>query len=103
MEEVAGGAPQHVRYARRPNTLRGLRACKMCKLIKTLAQFQDEFCDNCWMHWADGEPAAEFARQKKRTRALDIAMEETTADFEGMVAMMRPGDSWVAKWLQMGA
>ena len=98
---MGGGA--HVRYARRPNTLRGLRACRGCKLIKTLLQFQDEFCDNCWVHWADGEPAVEFARQKKRTRALDIAMEQTTADFEGMVAMMRPADSWVAKWMQMGA
>ena len=101
MDFDGGEAPAHeaVRYARRPDTLRGLRACRGCRLIKTLAQFQAEFCDNCWRHWADGEPAVAL----KHGRRLDYALENTTPNYEGMVAMMRPHDSWAAKWLQMGA
>ena len=92
-------AHQPVRYAQRPESLRGLRACRSCRLIKTVKQFQDDFCNNCWRHWADGEPASTF----KALAKLDIALENTTDDFEGMVAMMRPHDSWAARWLQMGA
>ena len=30
-----------------PDTMRGLRACLKCKLIKSIKQFQDEGCENC--------------------------------------------------------
>jgi hypothetical protein len=30
-----------------PSELKGLRACMVCSLIKTHAQFLDEGCDNC--------------------------------------------------------
>ncbi|RNA22490.1 transcription elongation factor SPT4 [Brachionus plicatilis] len=68
-----------------PSTLRDLRACKICSLIKTLDQFDNEGCDNC----------DEFLHLKgNRDRVFDC----TSSNFDGMIAMMDPSDSWVAKW-----
>ena len=88
-----------VAYAARPDSLLSLRACVACRLVKTLNQFQDSFCENCWHDWADGATPGSL----KKTRCMDLAMENTTADFEGMTSMMRPFDSWVGKWLKMSA
>jgi len=94
MEDTDSG----VRYAKRPDTLMNLRACLTCRLVKTLEQFQDAFCDNCWRSWSDsGQPPSSL----KKGRCLDIALERTTADFEGLTSMMRPSDSWVSKWLKL--
>jgi transcription elongation factor SPT4 len=30
-----------------PNSLKGIRACKRCGILKTLDQFVNEGCDNC--------------------------------------------------------
>lgn len=30
-----------------PRDLRGLRACLVCSLIKTIDQFENDGCDNC--------------------------------------------------------
>jgi hypothetical protein len=97
MADAGGGGG--VLYAARPDSLLSLRACSTCRLVKTLNQFQDGFCDNCWREWADGATPGSL----KKTRCMDLAMENTTADFEGMTSMMRPFDSWVGKWLKMSA
>ena len=86
-------------YAHRPDTLRNLRACTSCCLIKSLNQFVESFCDNCWADWASGQLPSSL----NRGECLDIAQERTTADFEGVVSMMRPSASWVARWLRMRA
>ena len=86
-----------VLYAQRPDSLRGLRACITCKLLKTLNQFADAFCENCQGDWAGGSLPSSMNRQE----ATELALEHTTDDFEGLVAMMRPTESWVAKWLKM--
>ena len=84
-------------YAQRPNSLRQLRACRYCKLIKTMHQFEKELCDNCWSEWTDGASPDETSDAKTRTAAED----NTTDDFVGQVAMLRPDASWVARWLRM--
>ena len=60
-------------------------------------QFEKELCDNCWSEWTDGTSPSETSDAKKRTAAED----NTTDDFVGQVAMFRPDDSWVARWLRM--
>lgn len=68
-----------------PSTLKDLRACKICCLIKTLDQFDEEGCDNC-----------ERFLHLKGNR--DRVFECTSANFDGMLAMMDTHDSWVARW-----
>jgi hypothetical protein len=60
-------------------------------------QFEKELCDNCWSEWTDGASPDETSDAKKRTAAED----NTTDDFVGQVAMLRPDASWVARWLRM--
>ncbi|KAJ1531452.1 hypothetical protein ONE63_000131 [Megalurothrips usitatus] len=68
-----------------PKDLRQLRACLNCSLIKSLDQFESDGCDNC----------EEFLRMKNdREKVYDC----TSNNFDGMMALMSPEDSWVAKW-----
>ncbi|XP_056637200.1 transcription elongation factor SPT4 [Diorhabda carinulata] len=68
-----------------PKNLKGLRACLVCSLIKSADQFEDEGCDNC----------DEFLRIKHNTENL---YDCTSTNFDGMISLMSPDDSWVAKW-----
>lgn len=63
-----------------PTKLRHLRACLRCKLIKQSDQFADNGCDNCG-------------------NTIDY-QQFTTPVFRGMVAMMQPTSSWVARYNQ---
>ncbi|XP_065202250.1 transcription elongation factor SPT4 [Planococcus citri] len=68
-----------------PKELRTARACLVCSLIKSFEQFEFDGCDNC----------DEFLRMKNnRENIYDC----TSSKFEGMIALMSPKDSWVAKW-----
>lgn len=67
-------------YAGYPESLRSLRACLRCKLIKSAGQFQDNGCDNC----------VEFEEKNP--------IEYTTPRFHGMLAMLNSSESWVARW-----
>ncbi|KAG5677354.1 hypothetical protein PVAND_007118 [Polypedilum vanderplanki] len=68
-----------------PKDLRGLRACLVCSLIKTMEQFEYDGCDNC----------ESFLKMKKnKDRVIDC----TSNNFDGMIAVMSPEDSWVCKW-----
>ncbi|XP_014674239.1 PREDICTED: transcription elongation factor SPT4-A-like [Priapulus caudatus] len=68
-----------------PKELRNLRACLLCSMIKTIDQFEMDGCDNC----------DQFLGLKSKR---DMVYDCTSANFDGMVAMMNPEDSWVAKW-----
>ncbi|XP_012262126.1 transcription elongation factor SPT4 [Athalia rosae] len=68
-----------------PKDLRGLRACLVCSLIKTFDQFEFDGCDNC----------DEFLRMKNNK---DNVFDCTSSNFDGMIAVMSPEDSWVCKW-----
>ncbi len=56
-----------------------------CKLIKNLSQFKEKGCENgCF-------------------RNNDEWQENTTAHgWQGIISMMRPKESWVAKWNNIG-
>ena len=79
-------------HAERPNAIRKLRACKNCRLIKTYDQFYENYCDNC----AHTRPESDVPGMKQ-----DFVENETTNDFEGMVSLMQPESSWVARWLKL--
>ena len=68
-----------------PNDLRNLRACLLCSLIKSTAMFEQQGCDNC----------EEYLTMKGNH---DRVFECTSSNFEGMIALMHPEESWVAKW-----
>ncbi|CAJ0930490.1 unnamed protein product, partial [Mesorhabditis belari] len=68
-----------------PKNMRGLRACLVCSLIKSLQQFVDDGCDNC-------EKFLHLKGDNERT--IDC----TSPCFNGMIAAMDPNDSWVCKW-----
>ncbi|GFO34802.1 transcription elongation factor spt4 [Plakobranchus ocellatus] len=68
-----------------PKDLRSLRACLLCSLVKTMDQFEFDGCENC----------EDFLHMKNNR---DAVYECTSANFEGLIAMMSPEDSWVAKW-----
>ena len=59
-------------YAARPDSVKQLRACKGCKLIKTMVQFQTGACENC-------------PRPEARGRGYlhEWTEANTTKDFEG--------------------
>jgi hypothetical protein len=46
-EEQAGG---QTRFAQAPNVEKGLRACKKCRLVKTMKQVGDAMCDERLAH-----------------------------------------------------
>lgn len=68
-----------------PKELRHLRACLLCGLVKTLEQFELDGCDNC----------EEYMQIKDSREAV---LNCTSANFDGLIGMMSPHDSWVAKW-----
>mmetsp|Transcript_24829 Transcript_24829/g.50802 ORF Transcript_24829/g.50802 Transcript_24829/m.50802 type:complete len:102 (-) Transcript_24829:519-824(-) len=67
-----------------PTSLKGLRACMRCGIIKTLDQFLEYGCENC--------PFLDMAGNHERCNMC------TTAFFEGQVAVMDPGESWTASF-----
>lgn len=62
-----------------PSSLKKLRACLSCHLIKTEEQFLKEGCENC----------KNFFNKN-----------EITQHFKGMIAITNPRYSWCAKWLK---
>lgn len=67
-----------------PSSMKGHRACLRCGLIKCFDQFYQDGCENC--------PFLELADRQDRVNSC------TTATFDGVVAMMKPDDSWIARW-----
>ncbi|CAG8486517.1 8400_t:CDS:2 [Ambispora gerdemannii] len=68
-----------------PQNMRQLRACLICCMVKNYDQFRRQGCDNC----------EDFLRLKgDPARIYDC----TTSSFDGLMANMRPEQSWVAKY-----
>ncbi|KAJ3240261.1 transcription elongation factor spt4 [Chytriomyces hyalinus] len=61
------------------------RACLLCGLIKTKEQFRADGCDNC-------DEVLEMRGSSKRVA------EYTSAQFDGIVGLTQPNESWVARW-----
>lgn len=68
-----------------PKELRNLRACLLCSMVKTLDQFEYYGCDNC-----------EGVMPMKANR--EAVIELTSSNFNDLIAMMVPDQSWVARW-----
>jgi transcription elongation factor SPT4 len=83
-EELDDGAVEWA-HANAPKSAQNLRACIPCLLVKSYKQFMDEGCENC-------SPAFDMKDDPEK-----IA-ECTTASFEGLMAMLQPEKSWVARW-----
>ena len=64
-----------------PKELKKLKACVDCHLVKTMAQFQKEGCDNC------------------RYQKTEVS-EKTISKFKGIIAITDPKKSWSAKYLE---
>lgn len=70
-----------------PQATRNLRACLVCSIVLQRNTFLNSGCPNC--------PFLEI----QRGGGDDSGLEEcTSAVFEGMIAMDKPEQSWVAKW-----
>ncbi|CAG8790169.1 43882_t:CDS:2 [Gigaspora margarita] len=72
-----------------PHNTRQLRACLVCSLVKNTEQFRKEGCENC-------EPFLQFKRHPERVQ------ECTSTNFDGLIALMKPDDSWVARYKKIG-
>ncbi|GAA5897202.1 hypothetical protein JCM6882_001815 [Rhodosporidiobolus microsporus] len=62
-----------------------LRACLMCSFVATAAEFRKEGCPNC-------EDYLELKGDSDRILMC------TTGQFDGVIALIDPKESWVAKW-----
>ena len=65
-----------------PSSLKQLRACTQCRLIKTENQFKKEGCENCGINPKE-------------------ILQYITPHFKGMIAVMDPKYSWAARWLNL--
>lgn len=65
--------------------LRKLRACMVCGTVRTFDHFRDEGCPNC---------ESFLSLRGSSERILD----STSATFSGLVGMVQPKGSWVARW-----
>jgi transcription elongation factor SPT4 len=74
--------------AQTPGTLKALRACKRCTLVKTTTQFTETGCDNC-----------PFLRIEESSERMEDC---TSLYFTGLIAMLDPAGSWVGKWQRIG-
>jgi transcription elongation factor SPT4 len=64
---------------------RSLRACMVCSIIRTHADFLKDGCPNC-----------EDALQMRGSS--DTVGECTSSNFNGIIALMEPKNSWVARY-----
>ncbi|GAA6054126.1 hypothetical protein JCM3770_003208 [Rhodotorula araucariae] len=62
-----------------------LRACLLCSFVASPAEFRKQGCPNC-------DDKLEIKGDQDRVMMC------TTAQFDGVVAMISPDESWVAKW-----
>jgi len=71
-----------------PKDLRNLRACLLCSMVKSFDQFEADGCENCERY---------LSMKQDRDKVYDC----TSANFDGIMALMNPTDSWVAKWQKL--
>jgi len=68
-----------------PSRKEKLRACLLCGLIKSALLFKRDGCQNC----------DDILQMQNSMRKVG---ECTSSNFDGVVAMMNPDKSWVARW-----
>ncbi|KAH9901941.1 transcription elongation factor spt-4 [Xylariomycetidae sp. FL2044] len=70
-----------------PTQLRYTRACMVCSIILTQAQFRNEGCPNCPFLDLKGSP--------------DAIESCTSGVYEGATTIADPKKSWVARWQRL--
>jgi transcription elongation factor SPT4 len=89
--EHAADVPAHKDINRDPADYvalnKSLRACFVCRLVKSETQFVEAGCDNCKFLDLEGD----------RGRVADY----TTPNFSGLISVMDPSTSWATKWLHL--
>jgi transcription elongation factor SPT4 len=68
-----------------PDSIKKLRACLLCSLIKSVDQFRINGCDNC-------DQVLSLKGDVERI------MDCTSPNYEGMISVLNPDRSWVCKW-----
>ena len=71
-----------------PQNTKHLRACLACSMVKSFDQFEGDGCDNC-----------DSFLQLKNNK--DHIYSCTSNNFDGLVALMKPEESWAGKWLRI--
>ena len=69
-----------------PDGMKKQRACIRCHLIRTENQFKKEGCLNCLSFKSQNESFFDY----------------TSANFEGLISIINPDVSWVARHLNIG-
>ncbi|PKI84074.1 transcription elongation factor spt4 [Malassezia vespertilionis] len=67
------------------NTAAKLRACLRCQYAQSAREFHSKGCPNC---------QNVLDMQGSQERVADC----TTSNFDGLICMLQPEESWVAKW-----
>eukprot|EP00386_Alphamonas_edax_P013174 GDKI01040780.1.p1 GENE.GDKI01040780.1~~GDKI01040780.1.p1 ORF type:complete len:135 (-),score=33.79 GDKI01040780.1:23-391(-) len=67
-----------------PASMKDLRACMNCKLVQTGKQFMEEGCPNCHLIDYKGD--------------RDKVQNCTTTNYSGLISLMQPKQSWVARY-----
>lgn len=81
-----------------PRDLRQLRACLVCSMIKSFQMFEDQGCDNC-EHLLGLRGDGDKVDQCTRFVCFnDRHRFNFSANFDGMIALAEPDDSWVGRW-----
>ncbi|KAI6192155.1 Transcription elongation factor SPT4 [Aphelenchoides bicaudatus] len=68
-----------------PRDLRQLRACLVCSMVKSTLMFEEQGCENC----------ENLLNMRGDTEKVDAC---TSSNFDGMIALTEPEDSWVGRW-----
>lgn len=71
------------------NRANRLRACLRCNFVQSGPEFRARGCPNC-------EEVLEMTGSTERVQ------ECTSGVFDGIIAMVKPEESWVAKWQRIG-
>jgi len=66
-----------------------LRSCLSCKFVQKGSEFYSRGCPNC-------EQILDMQGSQERVAGC------TTAVFDGLIALTKPDESWVAKWQRIG-
>lgn len=82
-----------------------LRACLLCSFVATPAEFRKQGCPNCEDKLEVCGPRSHSRLEPRCADRLgeqmrgdaDQVMNCTTAQFDGVVAMIRPDESWVVR------
>ncbi|KAK7749907.1 transcription elongation factor spt4 [Cytospora paraplurivora] len=71
-----------------PNQMRQLRACMVCSIVMLRSRFKKEGCPNC----------EDFLGLRGSDDSIDAC---TSSVYEGLITLVEPSKSWVAKWQRL--